>query len=37
MIEREGADLHIGFNLHRSFTQAGLDVEVVRAECVLHT
>jgi ubiquinone/menaquinone biosynthesis C-methylase UbiE len=37
MIEREGADLHIGFNLHRIFRQAGLDVEEVRAECVLQT
>lgn len=37
MIEREGADLHIGFNLHRIFSQAGLDVEEVRAECVLQT
>jgi SAM-dependent methyltransferase len=37
MIEREGADLHVGFNLHRNLTQAGLVVEEVRAECLLQT
>lgn len=37
MIEREGADLHIGFNLHRIFTQAGLAVEEVRGECLIQT
>jgi ubiquinone/menaquinone biosynthesis C-methylase UbiE len=37
MIEREGADLHIGFNLHRILTQAGLMVEDLRAECLLQT
>ncbi|KPG94579.1 class I SAM-dependent methyltransferase [Pseudomonas sp. RIT-PI-r] len=37
MIAREGADLHIGFNLHRIFTQAGLTVESVRAECLIQT
>ncbi|WP_258195209.1 hypothetical protein [Pseudomonas japonica] len=37
MIAREGADLHIGFNLHGIFTQAGLTVESVRAECVVQT
>jgi SAM-dependent methyltransferase len=37
MIEREGADLHIGFNLHRIFTQAGLTVEAVRGECLIQT
>lgn len=37
MIAREGADLHIGFNLHRIFTQAGLTVESVRAECLVQT
>ncbi|UWF51543.1 methyltransferase domain-containing protein [Pseudomonas sp. N3-W] len=37
MIEHEGADLHIGFNLYRIFTQAGLSVENVRAECLVQT
>lgn len=37
MIAREGADLHIGFNLHGIFTQAGLTVESVRAECLVQT
>ncbi|WP_434707141.1 methyltransferase domain-containing protein [Pseudomonas sp. R1-1] len=37
MIAREGADLHIGFNLHGIFTQAGLTVESVRAECLIQT
>ncbi|MBF6029695.1 methyltransferase domain-containing protein [Pseudomonas sp. P115] len=37
MIAREGADLHIGFNLHGIFTQAGLTVENVRAECLIQT
>ncbi|MEB0228170.1 methyltransferase domain-containing protein [Pseudomonas sp. 10S4] len=37
MIELEGADLHIGFNLHRILTQAGLVVENVRAECLVQT
>ncbi len=37
MIRREGADLHIGFNLHRILTQAGLIVEDLRAECLLQT
>lgn len=37
MIKREGADLHIGFNLHRIFTQAGLAVEEVRGECLIQT
>jgi SAM-dependent methyltransferase len=37
MIEREGADLNIGFNLHRIFTQAGLAVEAVRGECLIQT
>lgn len=37
MIAREAADLHIGFNLHRIFTQAGLTVESVRAECLVQT
>lgn len=37
MIAREGADLHIGFNLHRILTNAGLTVESVRAECLVQT
>ncbi|MCU1770187.1 hypothetical protein [Pseudomonas sp. 13B_3.2_Bac1] len=37
MIAREGADLHISFNLHGIFTQAGLTVESVRAECLIQT
>lgn len=37
MIAREGADLHIGFNLHGIFTQAGLTVESLRAECLVQT
>jgi len=37
MISREGADLHIGFNLHSTLTQAGLSVESVRAECLVQT
>ncbi|MBP5954948.1 methyltransferase domain-containing protein [Pseudomonas anatoliensis] len=37
IIAREGADLHIGFNLHSLFTEAGLAVEHVRAECLVQT
>lgn len=37
MIAREGADLHIGFNLHSILTKAGLNVECVRAECLVQT
>lgn len=37
MIACEGADVHIGFNLHAIFTRAGLTVENVRAECVVQT
>lgn len=37
MITREGADLHIGFNLHGILTKAGLSVESVRAECLVQT
>lgn len=37
MLAREGADLHIGFNLHGIFSQAGLNVESVRAECLVQT
>lgn len=36
-IEREGADLHMGFNLHRVLTQAGLTVDEVRAEAIVQT
>lgn len=35
MIAREGADLHIGFNLHSIFTRSGLCVESIRAECLI--
>lgn len=37
MIALEGADLHIGFNLHSILTNAGLNVESVRAECIVQT
>ncbi len=37
MIAREGADLHIGFNLHAILTRAGLCVADVRAECIVQT
>ncbi|MFC3695289.1 methyltransferase domain-containing protein [Chenggangzhangella methanolivorans] len=37
MIEREGADLHIGFHLHAILTRAGLGVEQVRAEAIVQT
>ncbi|MDV9030821.1 methyltransferase domain-containing protein [Pseudomonas sp. RAC1] len=37
MIAHEGADVHIGFNLHRIFSQAGLQVGHLRAECLLQT
>lgn len=37
MIAREGADLHIGFNLHGILTEAGMRVESVRAECLVQT
>ena len=36
-IEREGADIHIGFNLHRVLTEAGLSVAKVRAEAIVQT
>jgi SAM-dependent methyltransferase len=36
-IEREGADIHIGFNLPLLFEQAGLTVEHVRAEAIIQT
>lgn len=37
MIALEGADLHIGFNLHRILTDSGLYVESLRAECLVQT
>lgn len=37
MLVCEGADLHIGFNLQPIFSQAGLQVEDLRAEAVLQT
>lgn len=37
MLAREGADLHIGFNLHGILSKAGLAVECVRAECLVQT
>lgn len=36
-IEREGADIHMGFNLHSVLTQAGFVVEQVRAEAIVQT
>jgi SAM-dependent methyltransferase len=36
-LEREGADLHMGFNLHGVLTEAGLVVEEVRAEAIVQT
>lgn len=36
-ITREGADIHIGFNLHNIFTRAGLGVDCVRAGCIVQT
>ncbi|WMW08328.1 class I SAM-dependent methyltransferase [Pseudomonas entomophila] len=35
MIALEGADLHIGFNLQRLFSEAGLAVEDLRAELLV--
>ncbi|MDH0301529.1 MULTISPECIES: class I SAM-dependent methyltransferase [unclassified Pseudomonas] len=37
MLAEEGADLHMGFNLHGVMTGAGLQVEEVRAECLVQT
>ena len=37
MIDREGADLHIGFKLHGVLTRAGLAVGDVRAEAIVQT
>ena len=36
-VDREGADMSIGFKLHAHFSAAGLRVANVRAECVLQT
>ncbi|MGE6758860.1 class I SAM-dependent methyltransferase [Corallococcus interemptor] len=36
-VEREGADLHMGFHLAPAMEQAGLRVEHVRAEALLQT
>ena len=36
-VEREGADIHVGFKLATLFTQAGLVVECVRAEAIVQT
>jgi hypothetical protein len=36
-VEREGANLHMGFDLARVFTEAGLTVEQVRAVAVVQT
>ncbi|MBI3650748.1 MAG: methyltransferase domain-containing protein [Acidobacteria bacterium] len=36
-VQREGADIHIGFNLSSVFAQAGLAVEQVRAEAIVQT
>lgn len=36
-IKREGADLHIGFNLDKIIKQAGLIVEHIRAEAIIQT
>jgi len=35
-VEREGAHLHTGFDLHEVLTRAGLVVERVRAEATVH-
>lgn len=37
LLAHEGADLHIGFNLHRICTDAGLQVQSLRAECRVQT
>lgn len=36
-VEREGADVHMGFGLHAALTRAGLSVEHVRAEAIVQT
>ncbi|QXI36566.1 class I SAM-dependent methyltransferase [Pseudomonas xantholysinigenes] len=37
MLAAEGADLHCGFHLHGTLSQAGLTVHDLRAECVIQT
>lgn len=37
MLAKEGADLHIGFNLQPVFADAGLDIEDLRAEALVQT
>lgn len=37
MLQREGANLHMGFELDTALTEAGLTVEQVRAEAILQT
>lgn len=37
MLVAEGADLHMGFHLHATLTQAGISVEEVRAEAIVQT
>jgi SAM-dependent methyltransferase len=37
MLRREGANLHMGFELHSALSAAGLDVERVRAEAIVLT
>jgi hypothetical protein len=36
-VEREGANVHMGFNLASVLEQAGLTVEQVRAEAIVQT
>lgn len=37
MLQREGANLHMGFDLYAALTKAGLAVEQVRAEAIVAT
>jgi SAM-dependent methyltransferase len=37
MLEREGADVHMGFHLASVLERTGLSVEHVRAEAIVHT
>jgi len=36
-VEREGANIHMGLDLHSTLTRAGLSVEAVRAEAIVQT
>lgn len=36
-VEREGANIHMGMELHSTLTRAGLSVEQVRAEAIVQT